>query len=300
MSNNVIQYCPWIDCNVGCDFCFVHNQPSVDKVKSLKYILFLLCLSEAHEADGFGLIGGEFFQDQLSETEVRDLFYQVTDRIVDLVLERDLQTFWVATSLIFKLDKELIPYLEHLKNRGVLDRVLLCTSWDSKYRFKNRNALKLWGCNVARLHELYPELQIHVETILTEDFMNMCLRGEYDKHEFENLHNVRVDFLEPNTGFQGKKVFDEKMPDFLGKRATFLRFVREIVSGWTAQEKQDFLNPKIRSNLVYNLEDGKHNRIADRHVIPISQQPTNHVIKYGYSDSPRTMEEDYKLLKDSI
>nr|DAH48031.1 MAG TPA: Radical SAM superfamily [Caudoviricetes sp.] len=300
MTNNIIQYCPWIDCNVGCDFCFVHGQPDVDKVKSLQYILSLLKLPEAREADGFGLIGGEFFQNQLSSPSVKELFYELVDRILDMTVERNLPTFWIATSLIFKMDKELLPLLEHIRERQLLDRILLCTSWDSIYRFKSRRAEKLWECNVLRLHELYPELRIHVETVLTEHFMNLYLEGGYDKWEFEDRLGVRVDYLEPNTGFQGIKNFVDRVPNFLAKRATFLRFVREVVSTWPAQDKMDFLNPHIRSNVVYNIEDGEHHRIGDRHIIPIAQQPTNHRIKYGYSDSDRTMEDDYKLLRDSI
>ena len=300
MSNNVIQYCPWIECNVGCRFCFVHGQPNVDKVQSLKYLLSLLRLPEVESADGFGLIGGEFFQNQLQDPTVKELFYTLTDRIVDILVQRKLNIFWVATSLIFKLDKELIPYLNHLRDRGVLDRVLICTSWDSKYRFASPRAERLWRYNIETLHNEYPELRIHVETIATEHFMQLCLRGGYDKHSFENDLGVTVDYLEPNTGFQNKKEFIEALPDFLAKRSTFMRFVREVVSTWSSQEKSDFLNPDIRSNIVYNIEDGKHNRIADRHVIPIAQQPTSHSIKYGYIDSDRTMEEDYKLLKDSI
>lgn len=300
MSNNIIQYTPWIDCNVGCDFCFIRNQPDVNKVKSLEYILSLLKLPEVKEADGFGLIGGEFFQNQLSDPRVKELFYTLVDRILDICVERDLPTFWIASSLIFKMEKELFPFLNHVRERGLLDRILLCTSWDSLYRFKSLRAEKLWECNVLRLHELYPELRIHVETVLTEHFLNLCLDGGYNKHEFEKRFDVRVDYLEPNTGFQGIETFLKQVPNFLAKRATFLRFVREVVSTWPTQEKFDFLNPLIRSNIVYNLEDGEHHRIADRHIIPISQLPTNHVIKYGYSDSDRNMVDDYKLLKDSI
>lgn len=300
MTNNIIQYCPWIDCNVGCDFCFVYGQPDVDKVKSLQYILSLLKLPEAREADGFGLIGGEFFQNQLSSPSVKELFYELVDRILGMTVERNLPTFWIATSLIFKMDKELLPLLEHIREKQLLDRILLCTSWDSIYRFKSRRAEKLWECNVLRLHELYPELRIHVETVLTEHFMNLYLEGGYDKWEFEGRLGVRVDYLEPNTGFQGIKNFVDRVPNFLAKRATFLRFVREIVSTWPAQDKMDFLSPHIRSNVVYNIEDGEHHRIGNRHIIPIAQQPTNHRIKYGYSDSDRTMEDDYKLLRDSI
>lgn len=300
MSNNVLQYTPWIDCNTGCRFCFNRNQPDVDKVKSLKYLISLLKLPEAQTVDGYGLIGGEFFQNQLQDPEVFTLFYELVDRIIGLLLKRDKHNFWITTSLLFKMDKYLLPFLDHIKEQGVLDRILLCTSWDSKYRFKNENARRLWEANVDRLHELYPELRIHVEIILTEHLMQMYLNGEFEVHAFADRYKVRVDFLEPNTGFQDKEPFMRDMPDFLGKRATFMRFVREVVSTWSAQEKDDFLNQKLRSNILYHIENGKHYHVVNRHNIPILKQTCKHDIKQGYSDSDRNMTDDYALLKGVI
>ena len=300
MSNNIIQYTPWIDCSVGCRFCFNHKQPDVDKVQSLKYLISLLRLPEAETVDGYGIIGGEFFQHQLDDAEVFSLFYEFVNRIIDMMVEKNKRIFWITSSLLFKMDKRLLPFLDHIRERGVLDRLLLCTSWDSKYRFKNENSLKLWESNVDCLHELYPELRIHVETILTEHFMQKCLNHEFNIPAFAERFKVRVDYLEPNTGFQDQAAFIKALPDFLAHRSTFLRFVREIVSTWSEQEKQDFLNQKLRSNILYHIEDGRHYHVSNRHEIPIIEQTFNHRVKQGYIDSDRNMTDDYALLRGVI
>ena len=300
-GKNIIQYTPWIDCRVGCDFCFTQGQLQVDKIQSLNYLMGLLDKPEVNHADGFGVIGGEFFQDQLKDSKVRSLFYKFIKKILDVIEDRNLSIFWVATSLIFKPEPYFYPFLDYIADRNLIDRLLICTSWDSQYRFKSKKAEELWANNIRALHIRYPNLKIHVETILTEHLMQLYLNGFYNKHSFEEKYGVRVDYLEPNTGFQKHEKMLYELKGFLAKRNTFLQFVQEIVfKEWTSQEQLDFLNPDIRSNVVYNIENGKHHRIGDRHIIPIRLQPTQHQIKYGYVDSDRTMEEDYQLLKGMI
>ena len=135
-----IQYQLWQDCNNGCPFCSERNQYKVDKAWSLKFTLAKLDLPEVKDYDEVGLIGGEIFDNQVENDEVRKLFYQVTDKIASMHFTK----FYIGTNLIYNMDTYLIPYLNHLKDLGIINKVLLCTSYDLKYRFHTEESKKLW------------------------------------------------------------------------------------------------------------------------------------------------------------
>ncbi len=41
----------------------------------------------------------------------------------------------VATSLVFDINKHLVPFIRFIDELGISNKVLFCTSYDTKYRF---------------------------------------------------------------------------------------------------------------------------------------------------------------------
>lgn len=300
----VIQYTPWIDCSTNCRFCTNRGCPDIDKIESLKQIIHLLDLPEVKEHEGIGLIGGEFFQDQLKDEIVRDLWYELTDKIVD----RNPHQFWLATSLICKRTY-LEPYLNYLRESNLLSRTLLCTSYDVMYRFK-KTALSIWESNMRYLHLNYPELRIHTEMIVTQAFLSAVAKAEGVKlpymidvpplslKSFENIYHTSVDFIEPHTGFQNISEFRNDLPYFLPKRATFLEFLTRIVDKWDLFRIKSFLNPRIRSATIYHIQNGKLVKIEDRWNKRLEDQAVGIHPLVGYSDSSIPMLDDVELWKE--
>ena len=281
----VIQYTPWIDCATGCRFCTNRGQPDIDKVQSLIQILNLLDLPEVDDYDGIGLIGGEFFQNQLNDACVWDLFYSLADKLI----EKDKAVYWLATCLIYQ-PQRLFDYLSYLA--PIQSRLLLCTSYDVYERFKNDNARFKWEDNVRLLHQLFPSVRLHTEMIVTEALMQQALDGRMNFEEFMRRFDTSLDFIEPHTGFQNIEQFKKELPYFLPKRSTFLRFLSEVVAKWDSERIHKFLNPTIRSATIYHVQNGKLVKIEDRYNKRLENQAIGIKPVVGYVDSEKSMIDD--------
>lgn len=300
----VIQYTPWIECATNCRFCTNRGCLDVDKIENLKHIIHLLDDPEVSGYDGIGLIGGEFFQKQLKDEIVRDLWYDLTDKIV----EKKPTIFWLATSLICN-HVYLEPYLNYLRKAGLLSRTLLCTSYDVMYRFK-KTSLAVWERNMEYLHLKYPELRIHTEMIVTQAFLSAVATAEgvnlpymlnvppLHLRAFESKYHTSIDFIEPHTGFQNPQSFKLDLPYFLPRRATFLEFLTQIVDKWDLLRIRTFLNPRIRSATIYHIQNGKLVKIDDRWNKRMEDQAFGIHPVVGYSDSNISMIDDVELWKE--
>ena len=168
--NNFIQFELWKECSQHCPFCFNRGQQAVDKDKSFTYILDTLNHIEPDSYDYFGLIGGEFFNGEMVGYE--ELFKTTLNRMVELNPKK----IFITTSLLFDIGLHLIPFLKDIQFKN---KIVLCTSWDIKYRFHNQEQQALWAKNVLWLRNHFPELEIHVEMIITQHLIKRTARNRY-------------------------------------------------------------------------------------------------------------------------
>lgn len=80
----------------------------------------------------------------------------------------------VCSSLIFDVSKHITQYIDFLKQINLIDFFMLCTSYDTKYRFKSEKNKNQWINNVHLLNELLTN-NVHTEIIITQDFINKVL-----------------------------------------------------------------------------------------------------------------------------
>ena len=147
-KNRFLQYEMWKDCHLGCKFCCNKGQKDLDKVESLKFILEKMNDPEVNDYNEIGFIGGEFFDREIADEKVKELFYKVFDRCAELVHQGIMTKVYFTTALIYDMDKLLIPFLNHLREIGILDKCLLCTSYDIMYRFHTEERENLWKNNM--------------------------------------------------------------------------------------------------------------------------------------------------------
>ena len=82
--------------------------------------------------------------------------------------------------------------------------IRMCTSYDTMGRFSTPKQLENWERNMKLLHDTYPAIKLHTEILVTEDFLQKVLSGEFNITEFKKKYHTDVDFLEPNSGFYYK------------------------------------------------------------------------------------------------
>lgn len=290
--NKFIQYQLWQECNNGCKFCSERNQFKIDKKWALKFTLNKLDNPEIYDYEEVGIIGGEIFDNQLEDKEVRDLFYELTDKIANI---KHFKKFYVATNLIYDMDKYLIPYLNHLKNINLIDKTLLCTSYDLKYRFHTEEMKKLWEDNMLKLHKIFPELSTHIETIITQHFIDAVLSGKFDIKEFSKKFNSRVDYIEPSSGmFYNTKLDCEKAcPGFFPTKNSFIKFLKQEGLQKKSIDLKCLISYQIRASRIYHLDCGNFVCYEDRRKPGFRVKCSDNSKKYelGFIDSDDSMED---------
>ena len=297
-----IQYQLWHDCRIGCKFCCNKKQPDLDKIESLQFILNKLNDPEVYEYDEVGFIGGEFFDNQLENSEVKDLFYKLFEKISKLHFKK----IYFTTALIFDRNLYLIPFLNYLKELKILDKCLLCTSYDFKYRFNTKKRLKTWENTMLFLQEAYPELRLHTEIILMQPFIDAVLNNSFSITAFKEKYKTGIDYIEPGSGlyYHDKKEAAKDLPDFFPTKNSFIKFLKKVAVENKEIDLSTFLSMELRSSKLYYIDGGKMQVFENRRDSDGRGRPLDKTKKYeiGFIDSEDTMQdiatEFYKMLKE--
>lgn len=302
-----VQFQLWRDCSCNCDFCYNKGLKDTDKVWSLNAIINKIKTdSIIDHFNEIGFIGGETFGKQLDDPEVKRLFYVLMQLVIDRVNNGQIKKIYMTTSLMYKNTDSLIEFLEFIKRNHALDKLLICTSYDTIYRFKNENSEQLWKNNIMMLHQKYPELAIHTETILTQDFIEKVLNDQFDIIKFQQQYQTKLNFIEPqcNSNCSTKQQFNEQLPRFLPKRKDFIKFIKKVYSNGSLNV-DEFLNESLHSDLLYLEHEGYLYEFLGRRRFPTLMDVYYRKIgrnfyHLGYADSDIKMEDDVKSFKELI
>lgn len=257
-GKDLIQFELWKDCTQGCKFCF--NKPwwkttYCSKIQNLRICKETLNNTEIMKNYSYlGFIGGELFSNMLNDAErdengnlvyfsrVKYMFYEVIDKAIELLNEGKLQRIQFTSNLLNKTveiednnkittyNKNLFEFLYYINKKSDISKWLLCTSYDLKYRFKSEEEERLWSDTMLKIHRLYPTLQLHVETVLTQFFLEAVLNEEFDITKFQIKYNCYFDVADVHTGYGYNSKFEmqKDIPDFFPKRETFLQFLQKV------------------------------------------------------------------------
>lgn len=288
-TTSFIQIQLWQDCKNGCKFCSEKQYPS-NKKEDLEFAFNLLNSDEVLQYDEIGLIGGEFFDDQLEDEEVRNMFYELCYKITNMHFKK----FYIATSLIYDMDKYLVPFLKKLEDWKVPQNVLICTSYDSKWRFNKEGKRELWINNMKRLHEEFPNFPTHIEIILTGDFIDSVLEDDFDIAYFSHYYKSRVDFIEPTSGlhFKDKYELQKICPNFFPTKLQFIQFIKQECIKKKTVDLRCLISYQIRASRVYHKDMGKFVCYEDRRQPDFKQFSLDKELKVdvGLIDSDESME----------
>jgi hypothetical protein len=302
-KNRFLQYELWKDCHIGCKFCCNRGQKDLNKIESLNFILNKMDDEEVHNYNEMGFIGGEFFNGEIDDNEVKKLFYKIFEKCKDLIDKGMIEKIYITTALIYDMDKSLIPFLEYIKELGILDRLLVCTSYDIAYRFHTEERENLWKNNMLKLHNLYPEMQLHTEIIMTQFFIDAVLNDKFSITDFQNTYHTRCDYIEPASGlyFKDKKECAEELPGFFPTKDSYIQFLKKMIQTKEI-EFETFLSMELRSSKLYYIDGGKRLIQEDRRSTDGSAKPVDKNIKYeiGLLDSDKSMRELALIISNTM
>ena len=260
-NTNFIQYQLWQDCSNGCLFCSERCPKPSNKAFNLGFITGCLGRDEVKNYDEVGIIGGEIFDYQLDDPFIKNMFYTLLEKICSMHFKK----IYIATNLIYDMNKHLVECLDFLRKQSVEDKVLICTSYDTKWRFTPETK-ELWHNNMLRLQKEFPDFHTHIEIILTGDFIDKVLSGEFDIPSFSKYYNSRIDYIEPASGmhYRDKEDLQKVCPNFFPTRKQFISFLMQECVKKKTVDIRCLISYQIRASRIYHLDQGQYVCYEDR------------------------------------
>lgn len=231
-----IQFYPWWDCGNNCAFCFAkllkqHKTTKEEQISALDYVLkYLQDIPYISNFEVVGLIGGEFFEDQLNDEEVYAKFLMVINQCITLIEQNIIQKLYLMTHLIYPDNRKLTEVINLFKQHNITKKLLLCTSFDPWGRFHTPSHKQLWWDNVTYVQSL--GVDVHVEMILSQHLIDAVLSGSLDLLDFIEK-DIHIDFLNPQgfvaedqtSGDTKEETLQHFGAHWLPTRASFIKFL---------------------------------------------------------------------------
>lgn len=298
MKNN-IQFELWKNCTNGCDFCFNKGQrcsSNTQKIKTLDEVLYRIQRLNYTYYDKIGFIGGELFGNQLQDATVFLKFKELFAFCFKLLKENKINALYFTSNLLNTDVSPLYEILDLAQEYMVLSKCRLCTSYDSKYRFKDN--FNLWDSTILDIHNRYSELNLHIEILPTQDFIEKTLSGEISILDLKKRYKAYIDYSDLNSGFFYKNKFEMQtaVPNFFPKRNDFRKW---LITGYrnTWFIDKDICNYDVFFNELYmlNTECQLVQYIRSGHC---KELPYGDINKSDYIDSDKLMYKDVKEVWD--
>jgi len=284
------------ECKNNCQFCYnsgCKSKVDPDKIDNLLRVHSFLNSDEVTGYDGLGLIGGELFDGQFSSYVEELLFREIFP--VALYSFRDKHCeLRVSSALMMNDPSFMIDVLKGTTVSTIFDysTINICTSYDTRGRFNTEKQLNNWKRNMKLLKEVFPAILLHTEIILTQDFIDKSLNGEFDLEEFSREYDTGIDFIEPNSGFYYKDKYEmsKHLPWFFPKRESFIDFVMMLRDS-DYSNVHSLLDLYLRADSLVMKVNGKMVRFDNRNTVR-ENLPCHIVEKSGYIDSNIRMRDD--------
>lgn len=278
-----IQFELWQECNSKCDFCYL-NWFSIDrskeyKLKRIQEVLTVLNSDTLYDTyDTVSLIGGEFFQGQLSDPEVNEAFFTLIRKIRSLLDEGKIRATWIMVSLLIGQQPDLYKCVDILGNDP---RVWYNTSWDIWGRFKSEKMLHTWESHMQEIHSRCPLVNLNTTMILTNDLVNAYVNNEFSFSQFCEKYHTHL-FLKPPaysdlteevycklhsedvdsrhfSRLEEKSMFSSLIKrEFFPTRHQFLNFLMKFKNDMGEVAYRDLFNIERRADDLYNTHSDGH------------------------------------------
>ena len=253
-----LQFELWEECNSKCKFCYLGkaNQFTPDSVKLSnlqKTIDKVSDMNIYNDIDCLAYIGGEFFQGQLANKDVRNKFFELMTITSNLVKTNMIKEVWISASLITKLQDGLKETIQMFEDKS---KLWILTSYDTVGRFHSQQGLDIWLQNLKMLRKSFPDLKINITTILTGDFINKYLDGSNQLFSIAKNNNCQV-FLKPPCSIDdrdkqhlSKVETNELIHDFYPCRHKFLEFLYKFKTLENDLQYQKLFDMHMRSDYL--------------------------------------------------
>lgn len=195
----------WQYCNSLCKFCYLGEDNRIynkaRQITSLKDLDKAIDNLDFTKYNNISLIGGEFFQGQLDDKEVHDLFFKVLKKIFQLYLDKKIGAMWITCTMTIGNQKHLYELLDLAESMKVFpveeygsSGLWLCTSWDAAGRFHTPQMEENWKYHMKNIKKKYPWIKFNTTIILQQKFIDMYMNDEFVLQDFVNEYQTTLFF----------------------------------------------------------------------------------------------------------
>lgn len=292
-----LQFELWQECNSKCIMCYLGENnictPDCLKLKAINDAYnFINDPEKIKDYNVLSYIGGEFFQGQLSNLEVKKAFLKLIKKTAELQISGQIKEFWLMCTLTIGNQNDLYDSLDVLKdiyNKAgkpeLIEQVWIVTSYDTIGRFHTQKMKDNWSYHMNKIYSEYPGIKFNTCMILTQDLITKYLNNEFSFHDYQNIYHSGLFFKQPAPGatkidnpnilvtsIEGrrlaKQIMEKKLPRFFPKRETFLKFLIKFRKD--CPELYDHL-----FNVVYRADDLYRN---------MNDEEDGHRMQYNHRD----------------
>lgn len=198
----------WECCNNLCKFCYLGtDNRHTDKERQLKSLSDLkknLDNLDFSVYNNISLIGGEFFQGQLNDPEIKESFMEMIHKVADLYVNKKIGSVWITATLTIGDQADLYETLDVFERAGALplpeygaSGLWICTSWDAQGRFHTEQARENWEFHMQNMRNYYPWVKKNTTIILSQKFCEMYLANEFSPHDFMERFDTSLFYKQP-------------------------------------------------------------------------------------------------------
>lgn len=268
-----LQFELWQNCNNGCKFCYLNGSRIISspekQVQDIEKVRSIINSEKLNDYNSIGLIGGEFFQGQLSDPEVKKHWLLLINDMAKYLREGKLKECWITASL---MSSDLTDLYETFDIFPKDKKILISTSYDEEGRFKSEEQRQIWLNNLRLVHERYPQAMVHAQVIVTQSFLDKVLKDDtiireilkYSGLDFKLPGLFRKDYTKLNV-LNAKTYHDtllrtkDQFPKgfFIEHRKDFLKFVKKLTEIFGSDKINWFCRNEVRSKTLYLLAPNK-------------------------------------------
>lgn len=274
---SMVQYGLWPNCTNNCDFCLLEDRVYKTEEERLQILEFIkhniqIVDWKGKFSDGISLLGGEVFYTE--SEKVKDSFLDLVSLIIDVVFKKNgAKILSIVSNGIYDPNILLIPTLNMLKQKNMIDRFNLNFSYDIKYRFHSEKSRLQAISNINMVYDKYG-IKPCVQTCLTQYLIDSFFHDDVNLFDIKEKEfpNSILTFLYPHKIKTGKV-----LNDFFFTRSSLLKFVSWMKKNNHEVELESFIQS------VINSAQFKYTGLWDRRGIQnwrsnsvdkIEQQPT--------------------------
>lgn len=257
-----LQFELWRECNSKCKFCYLGRAnnitPDEIKIRNLDNVMNIMSdLSIYEEYDTIAFIGGEFFQGQMNNEEVRIKFFNLMKYTAQLLNDGIIKHVWMYATLTIGDQRDLYDTLKIFENTK--GDFWILTSYDTIGRFHTQKMEDNWSYHMKNIHTLYPNIQFNITTIITGDLIEKYLNNTFSFKSLEKDYHSSL-FIKlcalPEKMYKNKQEANDVIGNFFPTRESFLKFLIKI-------KKEDgelydkLFNIKYRADTLYCEYEGE-------------------------------------------